>query len=115
MPSALGGATIASASKSLAQRTRLELVGRILDPAVLFLLLEVGFLVGRAAITDALLHHPRSVGPEVAVLAVGPLVVRLGAEVDLLLVAMIAEEQHLAAVGDQDQRVVGKGHGDGSS
>jgi hypothetical protein len=23
---------------------------------------------------------------------------------------MIAEEQHLAAVGDQDQRVVGKGH-----
>jgi len=24
---------------------------------------------------------------------------------------MIAEEQHLAAVGDQDQRVVGKGHG----
>src|SRR5438874_12587365 len=35
---------------------------------------------------------------------------RLGAQVDLVLIAMIAEEQHLAAVGDQDQRVVGKGH-----
>jgi hypothetical protein len=36
---------------------------------------------------------------------------RFGPKVDLIFVAMIAEEQHLAAVGDQDQRIVGKGHG----
>jgi hypothetical protein len=39
------------------------------------------------------------------------LIMRLGPEVDLLLVPVIAEEQHLAAVGDQDQRIVGQGHG----
>jgi hypothetical protein len=38
--------------------------------------------------------------------------VAFGAKVDLVLVAMVAEEQHLAAVGDQDQRIVGKGHED---
>src|SRR5215212_3304516 len=36
---------------------------------------------------------------------------RLRPEVDLILVAVVAEEQHLAAVGDQHQRIVGKGHG----
>jgi hypothetical protein len=36
---------------------------------------------------------------------------RFGPEVYLILIPMIAEEQHLAAVGDQDQRIVGKGHG----
>src|SRR5258708_18910695 len=36
---------------------------------------------------------------------------RLGPEIDLVLIPMIAEEQHLAAVGDQHQRIVGKGHG----
>src|SRR5256885_14865130 len=36
---------------------------------------------------------------------------RLGPEVDLAFVSAVAEEQHLAAVGDQDQRIVGKGHG----
>ena len=40
-----------------------------------------------------------------------PRVMRLGSQVDLILIPVIAEEQHLAAVGDQDQRIVGKGHG----
>ena len=35
---------------------------------------------------------------------------RLGAQVDLVLVSVIAEEQHLAAVGDKNQRIMGKGH-----
>jgi hypothetical protein len=34
-----------------------------------------------------------------------------GAKVDLIFIAVIAEEQHLAAIGDQNQRIVGKGHG----
>src|SRR4051812_8080858 len=36
---------------------------------------------------------------------------RLGPEVDLILIPVVAEEQHLAAVGDEDQRIVGQGHG----
>jgi hypothetical protein len=36
---------------------------------------------------------------------------RFGPEVDLILIPMITEEQHLAAVSDEDQRIVGKGHG----
>jgi hypothetical protein len=40
---------------------------------------------------------------------------RLRSEVDLVLISMIAEIQHLAAVGDQNQRIVGKGHGRNSS
>jgi hypothetical protein len=41
--------------------------------------------------------------------------VRLRTQVDLIFIAVIAEEQHLAAVGDKDKRVVRKGHGDVSS
>jgi hypothetical protein len=33
--------------------------------------------------------------------------VRRGAQVDLLLIALIAQEQRLAAVGDEDEGVVG--------
>jgi hypothetical protein len=40
---------------------------------------------------------------------------RFRAQVDLVLIAVIAKEQHLAAVSDQDEGVVGKGHGWGSS
>jgi hypothetical protein len=40
---------------------------------------------------------------------------RFGAEVDLIFIPVIAEEQHLAAVGDENQRSVGKGHGVDSS
>jgi len=59
-----------------------------------------------------LFHRPRSIALDLPILAlVAPGVVRLGAQVNLILVPVIAEEQHLAAVGDQDQRVVGKGHG----
>jgi hypothetical protein len=35
----------------------------------------------------------------------------LGAQVDLVFISLIAKEQHLAAIGDQYERVVGKGHG----
>ena len=45
----------------VAQRALLQLVGGILDPAVFFLLVEVGFLIGRAAVADALLDRARRV------------------------------------------------------
>src|SRR6476620_493047 len=35
---------------------------------------------------------------------------RFGAKIDLVTVAVVSKEQHFAAVGDQDQRIVGKGH-----
>ena len=94
----------------VAQDAGPELVRGVLDPAVFLLLVEVGLLVGRMTRSEALLHRAGSVGLDLSVLAILPRVMRFGPEVDLALVAMIAEEQHLAAVGDQDQRIVGKGH-----
>ena len=38
------------------------------------------------------------------------LVMGFGAQVDMVLVAMIAKEQRLAAVGDEDKGLVGKRH-----
>jgi hypothetical protein len=38
-------------------------------------------------------------------------VMRLGPQINLLFIATIAEEQHLAAVCDEHERVMGKGHG----
>ena len=35
---------------------------------------------------------------------------RLGPQIDLILVAFIPEEQSLAAVGDEDKGIVGEGH-----
>src|SRR4051794_32021760 len=35
---------------------------------------------------------------------------RFGAEIDLVTVAVVSKEQHFAAVGDQNQRIMGKGH-----
>ena len=100
---------MASASKSfLNARTRSS--SAVLDPAVFFLLLEIGFFVGAVPIAEALLGRPRRVGSQVAILAVRARVMRLGPEVDLVFVAVIAEEQRLAAIGDQNQRIVGKGH-----
>jgi hypothetical protein len=55
----------------VAKRARLQLVGGVLDPAVLFLLVEVGLLIGRAAVAEALLVVvSRRVGLDLAVLAV---------------------------------------------
>src|SRR4029079_5212508 len=62
-------------------------------------------------VAAALVDAAGRVGLDLAVLAIFPLVMRFRSEVDLVLVAVIAEEQHLTAVGDQDQRIVGKGHG----
>ena len=64
----------------------LELVGRVLDPAVFFLLLEIGLLVGRAARAEALLDRPRRVGLALPVLALLAGVMRLGAQGDLRFV-----------------------------
>jgi hypothetical protein len=94
----------------VAQDTGLELLGRVLDPAVFLLLLEIRFLIGRPAKAEALLHRSRSVGLDVPILALGARLVRLRSEIDLILVPVIAEEEHLASVGDQDQCIVGKGH-----
>jgi hypothetical protein len=33
-----------------------------------------------------------------------------GSQIDLILVSLVAEEEHLAAVSDQNQRIVGKRH-----
>jgi hypothetical protein len=42
------------------------------------------------------------------------LVMRFGAQVDLVRVAFVAEEQHLAAVDHQHERTIGNGHGTSS-
>ena len=95
-PSALGGATIARASKSSPKSPFLQVFGRVLDPTVFFLLLEVRLLVGRMAKAEALLHRPRRIGAEVALLPVLPCIVTFRAKVDLVLVAVIAKEEDLA-------------------
>ena len=110
-PSALGGATMASASKSLRSARSFSSSAASLIQRSSSCCWKSGLLIGRAAIAGALLDRSGRVRLDLAVLAVFPLVVRLGPEIDLILVAMIAEEQHLAAVGDQNQRIVGKGHG----
>jgi len=49
-------------------------------------------------------------GLDVAVLAILALAVRFGAQVDPLLVAMVAQDQRLAAVGDENEGVMGNRH-----
>ena len=95
----------------VAQHAGLQLVGGVDDPAIFLLLLEIGFLVGRTAKAETLLVRSGRIGLDLAVFAVLARGVLLGPEVDLIFVSVIAEEEHLAAVGDQHQRIVGKGHG----
>src|SRR5690242_4933310 len=80
----------------VAEHTVLQLVRRILDPAILFLLLEVRLFVSRPSVAKALLHQTGRVRLNVPVLAlVLARVMRFRAKVDLIFVAVIAEEQHL--------------------
>src|SRR3546814_5187965 len=89
---------------------RVDLFSKVAREAILLLLVKIGF-VHRAAGEPAAAgggRLARGVGLDVAVLAVLALAVRGGAQVDPLLVALIAQEQRLAAVGDEDEGVVGE-------
>jgi hypothetical protein len=68
---------------------------------------KVGFLHCWTAKAEALLGRTGSVGLEFAVGHVKPLVERFSAKIDLILVAMVAEEERLASVRDEDEGVVG--------
>src|SRR5436190_5977921 len=82
----------------VAEDALIDCIGRGMSPAGLFQLVEVGFLHCRRAEAIARLRRTGGVTLDFVVLAVGALVMRLSPEVDLVLVAMIAEEEGLAAV-----------------
>ena len=65
---------------------------RVKEFMIFFLLLEVRFFVGRPAIADALLGRAWRVRLDLTILAILPLVVRFGPEIDLILIAVIAKE-----------------------
>ena len=83
----------------------------IMSPAVFLLLVEVRLVIGHSpAIASSLPDRAGRVGFHIAILGVLPLIETLGAEVDLIFVAFIAEKECLAAVSDEDEGVVGKRH-----
>src|SRR5918993_1326084 len=96
--------------KVVSKSSLLQLLRRVLHPPVFLLLVIVGLIHRGAAVAHALLARPRRIGLDLAILAVLASVVRFGAQVDLVLVAVIAEEENLRSVGDKDQSAVGKGH-----
>src|SRR3954453_2409910 len=78
-----GGSNDSKRFEVVAQDSLLQLVGGVLDPAVLFLLVEVGLLHRRTEGVPAAGGGPyrgsaRRVGPEFPVLVIFPFVVRLG-------------------------------------
>src|SRR6185437_2279941 len=93
-----------------AENAILQFFGCVLDPPIFFLLVEVRLLVCRVAIASALVNPPGSIGLDVAILPILALLMGFGSQIDLILVSLVAEEEHLAAVSDQNQRIVGKGH-----
>src|SRR5437764_12809719 len=101
-PERLGRGDDCQRVEVIAKHALLQLLGGVLDPAVLLLLLEIGFFVSGTVRSEALPDCPRSVGFYFPVLAlVSPRIVAFGAKVDLVSIAMVAEEQDLAAVGDE--------------
>src|SRR3546814_9174837 len=97
----------------LRERHLIDLFGKVACEAILLLLVKIG-LIHRAAGKAGAGRGgrlARGVGLDVAVLAIFARPVRGGAQVDLAFVALIAQEQRLAAVGDEDEGVVGEGHG----
>src|SRR5690349_2793974 len=92
------------------QCSRSQLVRGVLNPLVLLLLVEVGLFIGGSAVTAALLGRSRRVGLDLAIFAIVALTMSFGPKIDLIVIPVVAEEQHLAAVGDQNERIVGQGH-----
>src|SRR3546814_11283070 len=95
------------------KRHRVDLFSKVALEAILLLLVNIGF-VHRAAGEPAAAgggRLARGVGLDVAVLVVLALAVRGGAQVDPLLVALIPQEHRPAAAGDEEEGVVGAGHG----
>ena len=106
---------MASASKSLRKARFFNSSAASFHPAVFLLLVEVRLGIGRAMHFSAAGSgtHGRSacgVGLDLAVLPILALVVGLGPQVDLILIAVIAKKQNLRSVCDKDQSAVGKGH-----
>jgi len=71
---------------------------------------EVGLVHRGTAETHGLARSAWRIRFDFPVLPILPLVMGLGPKVDLVLISVIAEEQSLRAVGNQDERIVGKGH-----
>jgi hypothetical protein len=71
---------------------------------------KVGFLHRGAAKSHALLRRAGRVRLDFAVLAVLAGIVGFCAQVDLVLVTVVAKEKYLLSVGDKDQSAMGKGH-----
>ena len=92
------------------QRPNAQLVGGFGCIAVLILLVKVGFLHGGAAVATALRARTCRIGFNFGILAVVTLMMRFGDEFDLLAFTLIAEEQHLAAIGDKNKCVMWNSH-----
>jgi len=71
----------------------------LVAPLIVLLCSMLGGMYG-PTIAGALGLRSRSVGLDVAVLPVFTLVVRFGAEIDLVLITVIAQEQALGAIGN---------------
>ena len=88
------------------QRTDTKLVGSVGGVAVFFLLVKIGFVHRRGAITAALRARARCVGFDLVVLAVATFIMAFGDQFYLIALTLIAQEQHLAAIGNKDECVV---------
>ena len=101
-----GGATTTSVSKS-PPSARAEQIGGFSSEAILRDLVEVGFLHRAAAASDAGETASRRIAPLIVAGGIVLLAMRLDTEVDLGCVAVIAQEEHFAAIGDEHEGVVG--------
>src|SRR5581483_5521921 len=93
-----------------AERAPLQHLGGLGGEAVLLLLVEVGLLIGRAARAVAGKGAARPVALDLAIVAVGMAILALDDQIRERAVALVAEEERLAAVGDQDEAVMGDLH-----
>ncbi len=92
------------------QRAKPQLVCSVGGIAIFVELVKIGFVYSRVAITTALRGQTGTVGFQLMVLAVRTLVVGLRDQFDMIALALIAEEQHLAAIGDKDECVMWNSH-----
>lgn len=93
------------------QRGTIDPPGRVCREPILGLLVKIGLARARCAALAGAGRHPASlIGLDVMIGLVGLLFGRDHFQVKIFGVALVAEEKHLRAVGDEDITVMGNAH-----